>query len=107
MFPKQKVFSWQSNNVACRLDRFYLISSLSETVSDCNYLPCPFSDHDFVYIYFNIGESISIGKSYWKLNNSILKDEDLIISLGIIGKLSPELINWLGEIDITMHTVVF
>ena len=80
MFPKKKVFSWQCNNVACRLDRFYLISSLSESVSDCNYLPCPFSDHDFVYISFNVGESISVGKSYWKLNNSILKEEDFIIS---------------------------
>ena len=89
MFPK-KVFSWQKNNVACRLDCFYVISSFfSETVSNCNYLPCPFSDHDFVYISFNVGESISIGKSYWKLNNYILKDEDFLISC-IIGQLSPE-----------------
>jgi len=52
----------------------------TERKHNCNYLPCPFSDHDFVYISFNVGESISVGKSYWKLNNSILKEEDFIIS---------------------------
>jgi len=102
MFPK-KVFSWQKNNVACRLDCFYVISSFSETVSNCNYLPCPFSDHDFVYISFNVGESISIGKSYWKLNNSILKDEDFLISCKyywkIISRTDEITLNWWNSMN--------
>ena len=42
-------------------------------VSSCSIVPCPFSDHDAVFLGFSIPESFPRGPGRWKLNVSILR----------------------------------
>ena len=97
-------YSWQKNKTACRLDRFYVMSSFTNNVNTCNYIPCPVSDHDFVYINFNLGDSVSMGKSYWKINNSILKDGDFVTSFKfywkIISRTNCITLDWWDEMKV-------
>ena len=64
-------------------ERIYIEKSLIEQCKNVDIIPCPFSDHDFVSFTINLENnnttnSINIGKSYWKLNNSIFEDEDFV-----------------------------
>ena len=77
-YPDKVNITWSRNNVGCRIDRFYLPSSYKQYISDCGISPCALSDHDFIYTKLVLNNNISIGKSYWKLNNSILLDEDFV-----------------------------
>ncbi|WAR22507.1 YTX2-like protein, partial [Mya arenaria] len=74
--PNTVKISWCKNGIGCRLDRIYFSLKFKGEIIDTGYMPCPLSDHDFVYFKLPLNNDISIGKSYWKLNNSILSDED-------------------------------
>ena len=43
-------------------------------MSSCSIVPCPFSDHDAVFIGLSIPESFPRGPGRWKLNVSTLRD---------------------------------
>ena len=72
LFPDSVAVSWRnSTGVGSRLDRFYISSSLTESMSSSGILPCSFSDHDYVYVKLRDLEGIDFGPGYWKCNNSI------------------------------------
>ena len=80
-YPDKISTTWSRNNIGCRIDRFYIPTSYKDYISDCGILPCALlSDHDFIFAELILNNSINMGKSYWKLNNSILHDEDFVKS---------------------------
>ena len=77
LHPRDFQFTWFSPDlsVASRLDTFLVFRSFSSSVSSCDIAPCVFSDHDFVFISFDLGSSPRVGPGVWKINNSLLEDE--------------------------------
>ena len=80
---QDRKYTWRragnETNQASRIDRFYfpVINNLSVTFE---YLTCPYSDHDCVGASLDIAsmvhpQVIVPGKSYWKLNCSILSEQ--------------------------------
>ena len=43
-------------------------------VASCEIKPCPFSDHDFVYLSIQSSGNNSRGPGCWKFNNALLSD---------------------------------
>lgn len=87
-FPDKKVFTFQQQDVKCRLDRFYFSRDLLNFVQDAYVTPCIHSDHD----YFNISlnnldpSGFQNGPGYWKCNVKLLDDIDLITKIENIWK---------------------
>lgn len=73
--------------IGCRLDRIYTSSILKSSLDFCNIMPCTFSDHDFVVLKLKLNTSITFGKTYWKLNNSILDNEQFLSSFEFYWKI--------------------
>ena len=76
--PSLKQFTWSSQGVSCRLDRFYLSTCLSSCVQTIYHEMYTFSDHHAVMLSTSPCNLQSIGKSYWKFNSSLLQDEDFV-----------------------------
>jgi hypothetical protein len=85
-FPDKKEYTYRGGEVSTRLDRFYISSSLTPSLQDVRHILYPFSDHSAVLINLNSFSHILFGKSYWKFNNSLLKDEDFIDYMTVILK---------------------
>jgi hypothetical protein len=80
--PNKRSVTWCNNNknnlIGCRLDRIYIPRHFKDLILKCDILPSYFSDHNFVFLKLKLNGTITFGKSYWKLNNSILDDETFI-----------------------------
>ncbi len=75
-FPDSVVVTWRNSaGVGSRLDRFYISSTLVQSLDSCGILPCSFSDHDYVYVKLTGFEGIDFGPGYWKCNNSVFDDK--------------------------------
>lgn len=77
---KNKQFTFYRNDSASRLDRFYAPSNLLKRISGFQNIPVPFSDHRAVVFRYNIDPQerpSPLGRGYWKVNNSLLKNEDI------------------------------
>ena len=75
-----RTFTWRNktSTIASRLDRFYIPKQLS---SNIDFINCPYSDHDLVSATLDIKNCVitkNCGKSYWKLNVSILEEDNFI-----------------------------
>ena len=77
--PNVKEYTWHSNTVHCRLDRFYVDNELITWVENIYHSPCTLSDHDFVELIFKDVDfnRRAYGPGYWKCNVSLLKDPKL------------------------------
>ena len=80
---KKKQYTWrqidknnENRNVACRLDRWLVHDPLIANVHKCNILPSVISDHLPVVIRLYPLSGVKRGKGIWKLNNSLLRDEN-------------------------------
>ena len=62
-------------NYGSRIDRFYCNNRYNIVKSKV--IHCSFSDHSAISITININQNICIGKSYWKLNTSLLDDAEV------------------------------
>ena len=58
-----------------RLDSFLISRYLWAQVISCEIRPCVYSDHDFVYIEFNLQTAARRSAGVWKFNNSLLQDD--------------------------------
>ena len=67
--------------VASRLDRFYLPAAFLSERSKCDILPCYFSDHSLVKICFQLPEASPKGQGIWKLNVSVLQDNEFELQI--------------------------
>ena len=61
-----------------RLDYIFISNELQESVVNVEVLPSVNSDHSPIYLKLVENTSLSRGQSYWKFNNSFLKEPDHI-----------------------------
>ena len=76
LHPDLRAYTWLKPDGSLS-SRIYLIGFLSiclQLVSSCPIVPCPFSDHDAVFLGFSIPELFPRGPGRWKLNVSIPRD---------------------------------
>jgi exonuclease III len=76
-FPNQIQTTWDNGSVFCRLDRFYVSRPLLTNARDIEHSYCSFSDHKFVKLFLQIPDQPILGKSFWKCNVKVLKDQQL------------------------------
>ena len=76
--PHEKQFSWFNHDltIASRLDSFLVPRRLCAQVVNCFISPCAYLDHDFVILDLDFSDILPCGPGVWKLNNSLLEDED-------------------------------
>ena len=68
-------FTWRKKNSTkqARLDFFLISETLFMEVTNTKILPGFRTDHSQILLQFDFGKFVK-GKSYWKFNNSLLKD---------------------------------
>ena len=76
---ENKEFTWfkKNSNKKARLDFFLISSPLLIYVKQCEILPGYRSDHSLIKLFLEFGTFIK-GRSYWKMNNYLLKDSHYI-----------------------------
>lgn len=78
LIHKKAQYTYFSGQSASRLDRFYISHFLKTQVQSIEVVPAPFSDHSAIVLHILINTYIPpIGRSYWKLNVSCLRDSEL------------------------------
>ena len=73
---KNPEWTYRRQNHASRIDRIYL-GSLSQHLKEIKNVPVTFSDHSCVYMDIEIPNMPKTGKYYWKMNTSLLKNENI------------------------------
>lgn len=83
LHPSLSAFSWlrSDGSLASRIDLVGCPYPWLHHVVSCELLPCPFSDHSAVLLICPIPEPLSRGPGKWKLNTSILTDEDFVLAI--------------------------
>ena len=75
---KTRLFTWRSfhDNIYSRLDRIYFPQQLLPLVTHTTHHTFSWSDHDIVTVGFGVPFASARGEGYWKLNTSLLEDDD-------------------------------
>ena len=76
--PSTKEYTWSSQGVSCRLDRFYISKCLSDVIEMMSHKLYTLSDHKLALLKLLPFNHQKIGNSYWKFNATLLKDPDYI-----------------------------
>ena len=79
--PDQQAFTWlrPDGTRASRTDLVGCPVSWLPSVSCCDILACPFSDHSAVCLSLSsLPDAVSRGPGFWKLNTSILSESDFV-----------------------------
>ena len=76
LHPDVRAYTWlkPDGSLSSCIDLIAFPSTWLHLISSCSIVPCPFSDHDVVFLGFSIPESFPRGPGRWKLNVSILRD---------------------------------
>ena len=84
--PKPISFTWSNKDFsqASRLDRFYISSSLLQSIRGNKCFPCSLSDHDFVVLFISPVNVSLHGSGVWKFNTSLLSDNDFINTMSLL-----------------------
>ena len=79
LHDRRKEFTWSRPRpfLARRLDYIFLHESLSSSITLTNINYCVHSDHKKVICHFSV-DLFQRGKSYWKLNTSVLRNQEYI-----------------------------
>ena len=77
--PDTKRFTWRKKNPLkqARLDYFLVSNSMRDLIDSCNIKPSYRSDHSILELKIFFSQ-FKIGRGTWKLNNSLLKNEDYL-----------------------------
>ena len=77
-----KRYTWRRYNpyVQSRLDFWLITETLQTVVVENDIHPCVLSDHDYVTLHLHT-EKQKVGPSYWKFNNSLLRNEEFVTAL--------------------------
>ncbi|KAJ8043497.1 hypothetical protein HOLleu_10605 [Holothuria leucospilota] len=93
LHPNTPGYTWTRTNhsQSTRLDRIYLPKDFDVISADTS--PFPFSDHNPVWVHFELPSPSPKGRGYWKYNVSLSKDEcfckDLINYYALWKSLKP------------------
>ena len=63
--------------IASRIDYALVAQGLQSKIASSFYVPCPITDHSAFFLSINFQEE-ERGKGYWKMNNSLLEDDQYI-----------------------------
>ena len=76
--PSSKGFTWSQNlpKILCRLDYWLISNNLQDSVSVTNIIPAIKTDHAAISLDFNISRNHIKGPGYWKMNCSLLDDDN-------------------------------
>ena len=77
--PDLKEFSWSRNNnfISRRIDYFLGSDSVYNKITDCHMKSVPYSDHRYIFVDIHCSQ-LERGPGYWKFNNSLLKEIQLV-----------------------------
>ena len=91
--PSSSGFTWMSSDgsVSSRIDLIGCPYVWVPSVSSCDILPCPYSDHRAVLLRVTVPDVVPPGPGLWKLNISVLEDEDYVRQVGEFWS------NWRGQ----------
>lgn len=80
LHPSSSSFTWTrwNGSLASRIDLFGVPYVWVSSVSSCEILPCPFSDHCSVLLSVSVPDVVPPGPGLWKLNTSILEEEEYV-----------------------------
>ena len=78
--PVSRSFTWSQNspNIFCRLDYWLISNNLQDLVISTSIFPAIKTDHAAIFVEFGTGDNQMKGPGLWKINCSILDDEDYI-----------------------------
>ena len=71
---RQVEYTYVRNNYGSRIDRVY-VKDLANCITNVKVIHVNFSDHSCVQTELNLSDIPSRGKSYWKMNTSLLDNE--------------------------------
>ena len=82
--PSSSGFTWMSSDgsVSSRIDLIGCPYVWVPSVSSCDILPCPYSDHCAVLLRVTVPDVVPPGPGLWKLNISILEEEEYVRQVG-------------------------
>lgn len=82
MYPEKRAYTWRKFNTVkqARLDYFLITEDFLIDVKDIVIAPGYRSDHSLVTLSIK-KEQFKRDRSFWKFNNSLLKDSDYIIEI--------------------------
>ena len=80
LHPSQSGFTWDQLNgsLSSRIDLFGCPFSWVSSVSSCEIIPCPLSDHSALVFCASLPDVIPPGPGRWHFNTSILCDLDFV-----------------------------
>ena len=78
LHPDARAFSWTrwDGSLASRIDLGGVPYVWVPSVSSCDLIPCPFSDHCALSLSLSVPDAVPPGPGLWKLNTSVLADEE-------------------------------
>ena len=81
--PNQSQFTWRNNSlkIQCRLDYWLVSTDLSSSLLSTTITSPTFSDHSAVSFVLQSKEYAKRGPGFWKINNSLLKDDNFTAEL--------------------------
>ena len=99
--PKAISFTWSNKDFsqAFRLDRFYISSSLLQSVRGNKCFPCSLSDHDFVDLFISPVNVPLHESGVWKFNCSLLSDDDFISTMTLLISSEKEKIHLFDSLE--------
>ena len=76
--PVSRSFTWSQNspNIFCRLDYWLISNNLQDLVISTSIIPAIKTDHAAIFVEFGTRDNQMKGPGLWKMNCSILDDED-------------------------------
>ena len=72
--PNTKNFTWCRGNKKSRIDYWLVSKTLDGLVQSVEHRPCPYSDHDLVFMKISFSETKQ-GPGNWKMNSSVIESE--------------------------------
>lgn len=80
LHPDTRSFSWTrpDGSIASRIDLFGFPLAWTHLVLSCDIVPCPFSDHDAVFLVTSLPEPFPKGPGRWFFNISLLRDPSFV-----------------------------
>ena len=80
LHPSSSCFTWTSSDgtLASRIDFVGCPYVWVSSVSSCDVIPCPVSDHCAVLFCVSVPDVVPPGPGLWKLNTSVLEDEGYV-----------------------------
>ena len=81
--PNKKRFTWRQRTppIHCRLDMWLISDTLFDSVEDTDIIPGLRSDHSAIILHLSSIKNKKKGKGFWKLNNSLIKEDKYIQGL--------------------------